>query len=419
MSAEIMEKMIISVPEILLPKEGTDLSKWACIACDQFTSAPQYWAALEAYVANSPSTLRITYPEVYLGEVEEAGKARIASINATMQEYLKTVLTRSVNGFVLTVRTLPLHGVRCGIVLAVDLEEYSFVEKTAKIRATEGTILERIPPRVRIRKNAALELPHIMLLIDDREKSVIEPLFEKKDEMPCLYDFELNAGGGHIAGYQISDSDEVTEKLMHLLDEKLQSARYGHNTGFLFAVGDGNHSLATAKQCWEDLKPTLSPEEQKTHPARYALCEVVNLHADSLVFEPIHRLVTGVDAEGFVSFLKENLNGEGNLLIETGKGEESISAPIGAVDLLNAVQGLIDTWIQKHGGTCDYVHEEETLKNVVRAREDAVALYMKPIEKEDFFSDIVKNGVLPRKTFSMGVAEEKRYYLEARKVKNI
>ena len=285
-------KDVVKVSDILIPKNNVDLKKWAVVACDQFTSQPDYWKNVEKYCEGAPSTFNLIYPEVYLNEDKEK---RISAINSSMEAYLADDLFRVVkDSFILTERDTKYQKGRLGLMMAVDLETYDFTPfAPAYIRATEGTIIERIPPRVQIRRHASLELPHIMLLIDDRDKSVIEPLFENRDKLELLYDTDLNMGGGHIRGYKVENVDEVKQKLYALLDESAQTEKYGKVTNFLFAVGDGNHSLATAKAHWDEIKGDISADVWADQPARYALVEVENLHDDAIKFEPIHRVVFG------------------------------------------------------------------------------------------------------------------------------
>ena len=288
--------------DIYLPAEGIDLRRWAVVACDQYTSQPEYWRRVEAYVGAHPSTLHIVQPEI---DLERAG-ARIPAIHRAMREYLSNgTLVRAVrNGFTLTERTTA-SGARLGLVAAVDLEEYDFTPGSgAMIRATEGTIRERIPPRLRIREGAPLECPHVMLLLDDPARTVIEPLHARLRETAPLCDFELMENGGRLRVWGV-EGDALAP-----VSDAL-SALWEKSDGFLYAVGDGNHSLATAKARWDALKPALSPGEAQTHPARYALAEIVNLHSPALAFEPIHRVLFGADMEDLVSAYRAHLASRG------------------------------------------------------------------------------------------------------------
>lgn len=382
--------------EILLPK-NTDVKNWAVVACDQYTSDPDYWNGIENSVVD-PTTLRLVFPEVYLGKDDET---RIGNIIAKQNEYLSGGIFEKVKGTVLVKRSTPYGNVRYGLMCLVDLSDYS-VEKGVKslIRATEGLVESRIPPRVKIRKNCPLELPHIMLLIDDPEKTVIEPL--KSEVSEVLYDGDLNGNGGHVTGYAVTDTARV-EKTLDALIAKSES-KYGEKLAFL--VGDGNHSLATAKACFDPENPLSG----------YALAEVVNIFDEGLKFEPIHRVVFGADKK-FVEALKSAMSGEtSETTIYVGAEAQTISFPSDPIDGVKKIQAFIDDYVNKNGLTVDYVHGADDLKKIC-ARGGAVGIELKPIDKNSFFTYIVKNGTLPRKTFSMGEANEKRYYIEARKVK--
>ena len=400
--------------DILLPRAGTDLTKWAVVACDQFTSRPDYWHEVERLTEGAPSTLSLIYPEVYLSE----GDARIPGIHEAMRRMLEDgVLEEAVtDGFVL-VRRVTESGERLGLVGKLDLEQYDYQRgaKTA-VRATEGTILSRIPPRVRIRRGAPLESPHIMMLADDPEKQLIEPLAEMN--LPLLYDVELMQGGGRLMGYA------VTGEAAAQTAEKLLAMQQAAPDGFFLAAGDGNHSLATAKACWEELKPRLSKAERAAHPARYALCELVNLHSPALVFQPIHRVLFGAKLEGLMADFAAWLAGRG-MALTPGKemtfvsgGERLAFALAGKGERLplDVLQRFLDEWLPAHGEvSIDYVHdEEETVGH--SADGSAVGILLEAIPKDGFFAAIRAGGVLPRKTFSMGEGHEKRYYMECRRI---
>ena len=283
---------------ILLPKNA-EMEKWAVVACDQYTSEPEYWKEVENIVGDAPSTLKITLPEIYLEQDNVA--ERIANINKEMDHLLSTDFFKTLdNSLIYLERTGADGKVRKGLIGMVDLEDYSYEKGSQSlIRATEGTVLERIPPRVRVRENASLELPHVMLLIDDDKKEIIEGLTDKVTSEDVVYDFDLMQNGGHVKGYKVPENlmDGIFKGLEELADKDNFEAKYDvKDKGvLLFSVGDGNHSLATAKACYENLKKTMSEEEAKNSPARYALVEVVNLHSDALEFEPIHRVVFGVE----------------------------------------------------------------------------------------------------------------------------
>jgi len=411
-------KNIIKAPNILMPNEKTDMTKWAVVACDQFTSQPEYWQELAEFVGDAPSTLKVIFPEAYLSRENQP---IIDSINATMKKYIEEgVLSEIGNCMVLLERSTELTPRRLGLVLSVDLEAYSFIrEDHALIRATEGTVVERIPPRKKIRINAPVEVPHIMLLIDDREQKIIETLYENRNSLKKLYDFDLNMKGGHVVGYRVDDTDAVIEKLNKLMDADYLKRLYGDSTEVMqFAVGDGNHSLATAKACWEEIKKTLPQDQWDTHPARYCLVEVENLHDEGLVFEPIHRAVFNVE-DDFMAGFNALCEGEADCLVYTAKeGEKAIKLPKNAAVAVGRVQEYIDAYLKNHpNASVDYVHGLEDLKGVVNKANNAIGITLPPLDKNDLFDYVLKVGALPRKTFSMGEAAEKRYYVESKKIR--
>lgn len=392
-------KTCISLPEIILPAAGTDMTAWAVIACDQHTSDVAYWEKLDAFVGDKPSTLRLTLPEIYLSESER----RTAEIERTMREYRARGIFRKLPpGFVYVERSTPYTPMRRGIVLAVDLEQYSYEKKScAMIRATEATILERIPPRLKIREEASLEFPHIMLLYDDPEGVVDRCARERAGEV--LYDFDLNMGGGHIRGRFIADCSPVLEAFSSLVKD-----------GLLFMVGDGNHSLATAKASWEKMKAGLSPRECETHPARFALCEAVNIYDGGIAFEAIHRYVTGVDVQKFIAEIPFTGAGRGELC--AGGKSSPLSLPEGAPEAVAAADAYISSYIAANGGAVDYVHGDEALRSLTE-REDSVGILLPKMDKSELFPAVKRGGSLPRKTFSMGESEEKRYYIEGKEIR--
>ena len=407
-----MQKAIIKADNILLPNVD-DLSAWACVACDQFTSEIDYWQTLQKQIGSKKSTLNLTLPEIYL---EDQPEKRIEKINENIREYLRDGVFKTLkNGFVLTIRKTPFVERRIGLMASIDLEEYDYSQKSdALIRATEGTIEERIPPRLKIRKNADVEFPHVMVLFDDENKEITEKLFEEREKFEKLYDFTLNMGGGSIEGYFIEDSDAIIQKFINLLDEERLIKKYGKADKFLFAVGDGNHSLATAKTHWNAVKENLSEEEKKTHPARYALVELVNVYDEGIYFEPIFRFVYGVDKQKFLSKLSAVDGGKMqvyfNGTMTNANGNNMLP------DGIRAVDGFIKEYIGQFGGSVDYVHGEENLKKLVDERQDAVGILFEKFDKGDLFKYVSKKGALPRKTFSMGEGVEKRYYLEGRRI---
>ena len=403
------------IPEILLPKKEYDYSKWATIACDQFTSQPDYWESLKYFVGDNKSTLNLVFPEAYLETVDK--EAEVKKINKNMEEYLASNMFDSYNNFIYVERELEKGVVRKGIMIAVDLEAYDY-SPNAKlpIRATERTVKERLPIRIEIRKDAPIEIPHICIFMDDREDKIMSSLKAKKKQMEKLYDFELSMNGGHITGYLVKDNEALQKKIDALLNPELLLEKYKTEEELLFVVGDGNHSLATAKECWNLIKPTLSEEEQKTHPARYALCELQNIHDEAIVFEPIHRFIGGAN-EDFIEYLQRTVDGEGSVKIVYEGIERTILVDSDPTVAIADLQNAIDKYMEKHPGMyIDYIHGDDYLLDVAKEK-DGIALFMPKIEKNTLFSYVTKHGVLPRKSFSMGHAESKRYYLEARIVK--
>ena len=407
-----MKDVGLKADKILLPKTD-DMRAWACIACDQFTSEIDYWKELESQVKGKRTTFDLTLPEIYL---EDNAEDRIKNINLNIKEYLRSGVFKDYGkGFILTVRKTPFVDRRIGLVAAIDLDKYEYTQKSdSLIRATEGTIEERIPPRLKIRKDADVEFPHVMVLFDDEKREITESLYEKRESLKKIYDFELNMGGGSIEGYFFDDVDFVLNKFEGLLDAERLVKKYGKEDNFLFAVGDGNHSLATAKTHWNNVKANLTEEEKKYHPARYALVELVNIYDEGIYFEPIYRYVFGVDKEKFLSGLS-GVDG-GNMRVYAS-GKESVQK--GANDLpegIRAVDKYVKEYISAFGGAVDYVHGESNLKKLVDDRDDAVGILFDKLDKSDLFKYVSKNGEFPRKTFSMGEGVEKRYYLEGRRI---
>lgn len=399
--------------DILVPAVA-EPEKFAVVSCDQFTSQRDYWEKLDEFVGDAPSALRLIFPEVYLedGDYEE----RIRQINAAMYDYLDKGVFRTLKDSYILVRRQTAYGyTRLGIVAPVDLEDYSYEYPTeAVIRSTEGVVANRIPPRLKIRKDAPVELPHVMLLLDDRDKTVIEPFYKKRDTLEKLYDFELNMHGGHLTGWRIDAAE-----LDAVLDKYVESIKglYGKESTLVFAVGDGNHSLATARAYWKDVKKTLAPEERENHPARYALVEIENLHCDGIVFEPIHRFVFGVDDSDFVLHMSTALKGKGRLNMFTTNMNYSVAVSDNSVQAIADIQAAIDAYISAHpDASVDYIHGLDNL-HAVADTSDGVAVEMPCIAKEELFGYVVEHGNLCRKAFSMGEAEEKRYYFEAKRIR--
>ena len=413
--------------EILLPQK-VDMNKWAVVACDQFTSQPEYWEAVEKTVGDAPSTLRLILPEARLSGPDV--DRDIAAINDTMGRYLAEGVFRSLPESLLYIERTQSDGkVRHGLVGMVDLEQYDFTPGSgALIRATEGTVLSRIPPRVKVRQDAPIELPHVMLLIDDPEGRVIEPLTADSGRMEKLYDFDLQQGGGHLKGWELTaeQTDAVAEALAGLKTPEEMEKKYGMGEAspLLFAVGDGNHSLATAKQCWENLKAALPAEALADHPARYALVEVVNNHDAALGFEPIHRVLFGVDPADFMAAFQAAYpdaregRGDGHVIEVVWEGHDGfITVPNPKVQLaVGTLQAVIDQYLKTHGGEVDYIHGDEVTRSL-GAKPGNMGFLLPAMGKEQLFKTVMADGVLPRKTFSMGHAQDKRYYVEARAIR--
>lgn len=406
--------------DILLP-QNVDMTKWSVVACDQYTSQPQYWDKVKETVGNEPSTLNLIFPEIYLSENPAK---RIESINNKMNEY-RSIFREYKNSFIYVKRHLCGGKIRRGLIGAVDLEDYSYEKgASSNIRATEGTVKERIPPRVKIRENAPLEFPHIMVLIDDAEKTVIEPLDNICSEQ--LYNFDLMQNGGSIEGYIVPKEHNekiitAIDKLSDMFDKKYNV--HGKPT-LTFAVGDGNHSLATAKTCWENIKKTLPPQACDNHPARYALVELVNLHDSSLEFEPIHRIMFRVNPEHVYSELfkfypsaSEKDNGGKKIVCLFGNTKKEVWIKDDKNNLAaGTLQDFIDAYISQTGGSVDYIHGSDVTESLSK-KSDCIGFLLPAMQKSDLFKTVIVNGTLPRKTFSMGEACDKRYYLEGKKIK--
>ncbi len=413
--------------DILLPKDA-DMTKWAVVACDQFTSQPEYWQAVEETVGDAPSTLRLILPEAKLNEpdVDE----HIAGINAAMQDYLDRGIFRTLADSLIYIERVQSDGkVRHGLIGMVDLDQYDFTPGSgALIRATEGTVLSRIPPRVRVRQDAPIELPHVMLLIDDPDRTVIEPMTAQSGSMEKLYDFDLQQGGGHLTGWKLTEKqiDAAADALTALCSGEEMEKKYGMKGAapLLFAVGDGNHSLATAKQCYENLKKVTPESEWANLPARYALVEVVNNHDDALQFEPIHRVLFGVEPEAvlqaFLDFYPGAHEGQGpgHTIAYTYAGHTGfVTVPEPKVQLaVGTLQAFIDAYLKDNAGEVDYIHGDD-VTDQLGAKPGNIGFKLPAMGKEQLFKTVMADGVLPRKTFSMGHAQDKRYYVEARKIK--
>jgi hypothetical protein len=436
----------LKVPKVLLPAPGVDLQKWAVVACDQYTSEPQYWEKVKAFVGPAPSALNIMLPEIFLESPDE--ERMIEGINRSMRRYVEEkVLVEQRPGFVLVDRQTVHAESRKGLVAALDLEKYDFSKGSQSlIRATEGTILERIPPRVKIRKDAPLEMPHILVLIDDPEKTVIEPLFQKK--RPKLYETKLMLDSGRVTAYLVDDgasTQSVREKLERLADPARFAKKYGvKDKGvLLYAMGDGNHSLATAKTLWETVKSKAADKTAVMgHPARFALVELMNVHDPGLEFEPIHRVLFGADPAALLEGMKAFYRDQGGVTTKTFKtlkealkaaksckgschcvaysaggsyGVLSVAEPRLTLEV-GTLQSYLDDFLKKNkGAKIDYIHGDDVV-DALSAKPASIGFYLPPMEKGDLFRTVICDGALPRKTFSMGEASEKRFYLECRKI---
>lgn len=434
----------IHVPEILLPAPEIDLGAWAVVACDQYSSERDYWERADALVGDKPSTLRLIYPECYLEDQDK--DRRIRDIQAAMARYLSQGFLRSQGkGFALVERRTPYEKEpRVGLVLALDLEQYVYGPASKSlIRPTEGTIVERLPPRMAIRRGSPLELPHIMVLVDDPGRTVIEPLHRLRSFLPKAYDFELMAGSGSVRAWKVADEASLAAVCGALESLAEASRRDNPAEPLLFAVGDGNHSLATAKAVWEETKASLrgNPREKEllqVHPARFALVELLNIYDPGLPFHPIHRVLFNVDsrtlfkdieAAGAKMELKPDAASAFRACDASSSGEAHVFAFVGggrcgtlrfekpqASLAAGTLQSFLDRWLKIHPETqIDYIHGSGSLE-ALGSKAGNLGLYLPPVDKGSFFSTILRNGVMPRKTFSMGEAPEKRFYIEARKI---
>lgn len=406
--------------DILLPRTK-EMEKWAVIACDQFTSDQAYWDRVRQTAKGAVSTINLILPEAELGTPMEA--EHTAVINATMAQYMKDdVFVTYPASYVYVERTLENGSVRMGLVGMVDLEAYDYMPgATSAIRASERTVPERIPPRQRVRRDAPIELPHILLLCDDHEQVLIEPIAAKKDHLQKLYDFDLMEGGGHIAGWLVSGADaaEFDAALTEYTENVGKKYEGLRGVPMVFAVGDGNHSLATAKSCYEALKKSHPGEDLSHHPARYALVELENIHDPAQAFEPIHRVVFDTDGKQLLAALQGSACAEGGYPVRwyTGDEEGTVYLDRGQGELaVGVLQSFLDAYLNEHAGQIDYIHDDDALISLAK-KPGAIGFLLPAMEKSQFFRGVIADGVLPRKTFSMGHSREKRYYLEGRKIK--
>lgn len=413
--------MTFNRADILIPR-GIDMTAWSVVACDQYTSQPEYWKEAEKETNGKPTALNIILPEVYL-ESDECEK-RTENINAQMKKYISDGIFKTYrNCYIYVERTLKNGKIRRGIIGAADLEDYDYSKGSeSPVRATEGTVSERIPPRLKVRMNAKLELPHVMILIDDRKKEILEYLNEKKSEMELIYDFDLMMDSGHLKGYLLNDelADYVEKKLEAFSDKEYFEDKYSvkNKNPLVFAVGDGNHSLATAKEYYNEVKKKYG-EKALSMPARYALAEIVNLHDDSLEFEAIHRVMFNIDSEKIKRELMKISSPEKNdigqkFVFVSGDSEETLYITKPTANLtVGTIQNFIDEYIRKNGGEVDYIHGKDVVKNLSKDK-NSCGFVFDAMNKNDLFKTVILDGALPRKTFSMGEACDKRFYTEAR-----
>ncbi len=401
-----MKNTVFSAADILLPAYNHNdprFEKWAVIACDQFTSRPDYWEDVERFTAGEATTLSLILPEAYLETEKEAPQTeRIKASMGTLPEALKAYP----DTFVYLERILPDGGLRRGIVGKVDLEEYDFSpDSKSHIRATEATVIERIPPRVAVRREATVELPHVMIFCDDREDKIFSYLTENKNSFETLYDFTLMQGGGRVTGYAVRDAE--VEKLIAEYEESSAGR-------LMYAMGDGNHSLASAKALYEEIKVEIGEDAAKDHPARYALAEIVNLCEESVQFEPIYRLLKNIDPEDFTA----KLPAEGKAVRAVWHGgEREVYFPETDSLTMGSMQNYIDAYLSEHPEVvCDYIHGIGDCSALAKC-DRCLGLICEGIEKAELFGYVERFGTLPRKTFSMGEAKSKRYYIEARKIR--
>ena len=415
-----MLKIGFSPADILIPQSVT-MENWSVVACDQYTSEPEYWQRVAERVNGCPSAYHMILPEAWLQD--PAVEDRIGRINGAMEQYLaEGIFVEYPDTYIYVERTVAPGKIRRGLIGKIDLMEYDYSKGSQSlVRPTEGTVESRLPPRIRVRENAPLELPHIMVLLDDSARTVIEPLAVRISGMQKLYDFNLMEQGGHISGYAV---DAQSRAGIDAALGALAGAQAAQSASpLLFAVGDGNHSLATAKACFEKLRAELPKEQWENHPARYALVELVNVHDPAMEFEPIHRIVCGVDPDALLAEIRRYYrisdaadSGQSLTYVTRERtGRLFIENPFSTL-AVGTLQNFLDDYLAKHGGTVDYIHGDDVLKSLAQSP-DAIGFLLPAMQKSELFPTVVADGALPRKTFSMGHAYEKRYYLECRRIK--
>lgn len=426
-----MTDRIFMPADILLPNEKIDMERWSVIACDQFTSQPEYWENVDKSVGDAPSALRLMLPEAYLGRSDV--DSEIEKVNAAMDRYLEDGVFRTLeNSYVYVERTIsgPGNVIRRGLVGVLDLEKYDYTaQSVSPVRATEGTVEERLPPRVKVRTGASLEMPHIMVFIDDPDFTVIEPLGKKCGDADKLYDFTLMEDGGRVKGWRVSGENaaEVDRALLALGGEAALRAKYGAealSAPVIFAMGDGNHSLATAKRCWENMKGGLSEAERESNPARYALVEIVNVHDAAISFKPIHRVLFDIDPDNFAAEAEKFLRGcgsgtGGGHTVTVIAGDRKISVELSGMTIggvIGAAESFCTEYVGRYGGRIDYVHGDGTASRLA-SEPGCGGLLLPAMDKAELFSSVIRSGAFPRKSFSIGHGRDKRYYLECRRLK--
>lgn len=418
---------IIKKQHIFLPKKHLDLDKWAVVASSQYSSDPGYWEKLYEYVDGNPSTLNLILPDIYFGK---DNTERIKQINKNMRHYYEMGILEDAGAcMILVCRKTKTHEKRLGIMLCVDIEAFDYKPNTNPlIRPTEGTIEAKIPPRMEIRRGAIFELPHATLLYDDRAQNIAEKLYEKRAELEQVYDFDLNMDGGHLSGWKIKDVDEVISQFDTLLSNDYLQNTFNSSTSILFAVGDGNHSLATAKSHWNNIKKLIPESEWEKHPARYMLVEVVNIHDSGMEFYPIYRVIRNADKR-FIKDLQNLYHINVNKVekdsyitekILTNGGELPYNLPNNSPLAIKMLQDFIEKEVADQlEMSVDYVHSLGELKEICTKSPRAIGITLPTINKNELFEFVLKHGILPRKAFSIGASGEKRYYLEAHKIKLI
>jgi uncharacterized protein (DUF1015 family) len=438
----------LQIPNILLPKDNGMLGKWPVVACDQYTQDKAYWKKVNEIVDNDPSSLRLILPEVYLDE--DSKETRIKKIRETMNDYLRNgVFNSPLSAMIYLERKTAYGRTRKGLITCIDLDSYEWKPFShAKIRATEATIVERIPPRMKIRQGASLESPHIMLLVNDPDKNLIEKTGElAKNESKSLYNINLMMDAGNITGWAVPTNNKLQKNILSALQAIKENNTDEKNFPFMFAVGDGNHSLATAKAVWDEYKAKTGKTD---HPARYALVEIVNIYDTGLTFEPIHRVLYNVNYQELISFIQKKLSAT---LKEYGSAKELEDAVKNSISFFGFVymdnnnhnhyiclettmtelavsrlQPIIDNFLeqtkidtkengknQKKLPIIDYIHGSDEVFRLGKEK-NAITILLPPIAKESFFQTIAHSGPLPRKSFSMGEASEKRFYMESREL---